>query len=1013
MTRVLFLSFLLMTTGVWDTAECSSGDGKSLWYGLLNQSKFLSGTFPKGFLWGAGTAAFSTEGSWDRDGKGLSVWDHFTHHTLGRGNISTLTADTASNSYVLWEKDIESLRYLGVKFYSFSISWPRIFPDGDATGQPNLAAVDHYLRLIGQLKALDLDPVVTLFHWDLPQILQEELGGWTNAKLVQIFANYAAFCFKTFGQDVRYWITIHNPVLIAFLGYGMGIHAPGVSGNPADPFIVAHNLIRAHAAAWHIYDQHFRPHQHGQISITLGSYWVEPFNGQATPANVELCQRSVEAVIGWFAEPIHGAGDYPMSLRSSHPGLVPNFTSEEKLWVRGTADFFSLAFGPDSVRAGRILARFGQTGALNLRKILGWIQKEYEDPPVLVAESSWFSDASVGVEDTVAIYLMKRFLNQVLQAVVVDHVKVFGYTAWSLVDGFEWNSGYSIRRGLFYIDFNQPEFIRVPKSTAKYYRQIIKDNGFLDEETEEDIDGHFPCNFQFGVADFILQVHLQPFSPQFTDPVLYRWNISGDSALHPVLGVTLRTRGSQCTDFLAIQHHIRLLEATGSSHYRFALDWPRLFPNGDILSADAVAVRYYRCMLTELHKKGISAVVTLYHPTLRSHTLGLPRLLYEQGGWMNTSTGDAFVDYATYCFQTFGTLVNVWITVNEPNRLIEAYNVSAEERDMVVRTVLMAHARAWKIYNVRFRRHQGAKISFALHADWVEPANPFVDSHTSAVQHFLFFELGRFLDPILQNIDYTDTKSCHGCFRMPRFSEHEMFELRGALDFIALNHFTTRLVYPKLRDLHPSSSVHDYGCSFMTDPTWETSYKGQAVVPWGLRRVLRWVKSRYGNSHPIIITATGIDDQASHNDHLRQQYIKTYMQEALKAHVLDGVDVRGFYVWKLQDHHTPDFGFFLSPNHQSRPKASVSIYRQLISQGGFPSISDSVTSACEPVVSQSECWICNNKPFLFFGMCVMISVSVLASVMVNGMIRRSRRKKRIKTRKKKMGQAMRRVAYRI
>ncbi|KAK3552867.1 hypothetical protein QTP86_024268, partial [Hemibagrus guttatus] len=813
---------------------------------------------------------------------------------------------------------------------------------------------------------------------------------------------------------VRYWITIHNPVAIAFLGYGTGIHAPGVSGDPADPFIVAHNLIRAHATTWHIYDKHFRPHQHGQISITLGSYWVEPFKARATPVNVELCQQSVEAIIGWFAEPIHGGGDYPWSLRSSHPALVPNFTPEEKLWVRGTADFFSLAFGPDSVRAGRALARFGQTGALNLRKILGWIQKEYEDPAVLVAESSWFSDASVGVEDTVAIYLMKRFINQVLQAVVVDQVKVFGYTAWSLVDGFEWNSGYSIRRGLFYIDFNQPERTRVPKSTAKYYRQIIQDNGFLDDETEEDINGHFPCNFQFGVADFILPVHLQPFSPQFNDPVLYRWNFSGDGSLHPVLGVTLRTRGSQCTDFLAIQHHIHLLEATGTSHYRFSLDWPRLLPNGDILSADAVTVRYYLCMLTELQKKGIGAAVTLYHPTLRSHTLGLPRVLHAQGGWMNMSTGDAFVDYATYCFQTFGTLVDVWITVNEPNRLIEAYNVSAEERDMVVRNVLMAHARTWNIYNARFRQHQGAKISFALHADWVEPANPFVDSHTSAVQHFLFFELGRFLDPFLQDIDYTDTNSCLDCFRMPHFSEREKSELKGATDFIALNHFTTRLVYPKLRrDLQPSPSVHDYGCSFMTDPTWMSSYKGQAVVPWGLRRVLRWVKSRYGDSHPVIITATGIDDQASHNDHLRQRYIKTYMQEALKARVLDGVDVRGFYVWKLQDHHSPDFGFFLSPHHHSRPKASVTIYRQLISQGGLPSISGPVTSLCETNVSQSDCWICQNKPLLFFGMCVMISVSVLAGVMVTGMMRRSRRKRRMKTRKRKIGQAMRRVGYRI
>lgn len=245
MTRVFFLSFLLMTTGVWDTAQCSSGDGKNLWYESLNQSEFLSGTFPKGFLWGVGTAAFPTEGSWDQDGKGLSIWDHFTHHTVGTGNnMSTVTADTASGSYALWEKDIESLQYLGVKFYSFSISWPRIFPDGNATGQPNLAAVDHYRRLIGRLKALDLEPVVTLFHWDLPQTLQEELGGWRNMKLVQIFTDYATFCFKTFGQDVRYWITIHNPLLIAFLGYGTGIHAPGVSGDPAEPFIVAHNLIR-------------------------------------------------------------------------------------------------------------------------------------------------------------------------------------------------------------------------------------------------------------------------------------------------------------------------------------------------------------------------------------------------------------------------------------------------------------------------------------------------------------------------------------------------------------------------------------------------------------------------------------------------------------------------------------------------------------------------------------------------------------------------------------------------
>lgn len=363
--------------------------------------------------------------------------------------------------------------------------------------------------------------------------------------------------------------------------------------------------------------------------------------------------------------------------------------------------------------------------------------------------------------------------------------------------------------------------------------------------------------------------------------MLYRWNVSGDGSLHPVPGITLRTRGSQCTDFLSIQHHIHLLKVTGASHYRFALDWPRLFPSGDISSADAVSVRYYRCMLSELQKKGINVAVTLYHPSLRSLTLGLPRLLHAQGGWMNTSTGDAFVEYAKYCFQTFGPLVNVWITVNEPNRLTEALNVSAEERDTVVHNVLMAHARAWNLYHTCFRQHQGALISFALHADWVEPANPFVESHASAVQHFLLFELARFLDPILKGIEDTDPNSR---FLMPHFSDDERSELKGALDFISLNHFTTRLIYPKLRqDLEPSSSNYDYGYSFMTDPTWVFSNKGQALVPWGLRKVLSWVKNRYGNSHPVIITATGIDDQASHNDHLRQRYIKSYMQEALKG----------------------------------------------------------------------------------------------------------------------------------
>lgn len=243
----LHLSLLLLTACVWDRVECVLGDGRSLWQRPLNHSNFLSGTFPRSFLWGVGTSALQTEGSWDRDGKGASVWDHFTH---GMGNRTGLeTADTASDSYALWEQDIESAQYLGVNFYAFSLSWPRLFPDGNATGPPNPAGVEHYRRLIRRLRELGLEPVVTLFHWDLPQTLQERLGGWKSSEMVQVFTDYATFCFATFGRDVRYWITMHNPLLVALLGYGTGAHAPGVPGDPADPFVVAHNLIRVSARA--------------------------------------------------------------------------------------------------------------------------------------------------------------------------------------------------------------------------------------------------------------------------------------------------------------------------------------------------------------------------------------------------------------------------------------------------------------------------------------------------------------------------------------------------------------------------------------------------------------------------------------------------------------------------------------------------------------------------------------------------------------------------------------------
>lgn len=242
--RRFLLSFLLLVC-LWYQVACTSGDGMKIWNQpkrdqSIKEQVFLQDSFPSGFLWGTGTSAFQTEGSWDVEGKGQSVWDHFVRSS----NSSAEGASVASDSYARREDDVKALEYLGIKSYSFSLSWPRIFPDGDPRGRVNLVAVGHYSRLIDQLLDKGVEPIVTLYHWDLPQVLQERYGGWRNETLVEMFGEYAAFCFQAFGNRVRYWLTMHNPYLVAVQGYGTGVHAPGEAGGTAASLVVAHNLIK-------------------------------------------------------------------------------------------------------------------------------------------------------------------------------------------------------------------------------------------------------------------------------------------------------------------------------------------------------------------------------------------------------------------------------------------------------------------------------------------------------------------------------------------------------------------------------------------------------------------------------------------------------------------------------------------------------------------------------------------------------------------------------------------------
>lgn len=212
---------------------------RSVWEAFANQSRaqrdtFLRDVFPKGFLWGVSTGAFNVEGGWAEDGRGPSIWDHWVSQNAVEGHA---TPEVASNSYRKVDADVALLRGLQVQVYKFSISWSRIFPTGHRR-HPCPKGLAYYNKLIDNLLASNVEPMVTLFHWDLPQALQE-VGGWQNESVVDAFLDYADFCFSTFGDRVKLWVTFHEPWVMSYAGYGTGQHPPGIS----DPGVASFKVL--------------------------------------------------------------------------------------------------------------------------------------------------------------------------------------------------------------------------------------------------------------------------------------------------------------------------------------------------------------------------------------------------------------------------------------------------------------------------------------------------------------------------------------------------------------------------------------------------------------------------------------------------------------------------------------------------------------------------------------------------------------------------------------------------
>ena len=366
--------------------------------------------FPKNFVWGSATSSYQIEGAWNEGGKGLSIWDAFCH-TPGRV-FGQHTADFACDHYHKYKEDIALMADMGLKAYRFSISWPRIQADGK--GKVNPEGIRFYSNLIDELLANNIEPWVTLYHWDLPLALQLENDGWLDPNISDYFTRYAEICFEHFGNRVKNWITLNEPWVVAILGYGNGEFAPGRVSD-SEPYLAAHHLILAHAKTAKSYRQNFKESQNGQIGITNNCDWREPLT-QSQQDQV-AAQRALEFFLAWFTDPIY-LGDYPEIMKIRVGQRLPTFTDEEKELIKGSSDFFGLnhyttLLASDAAEGEEILIEANGNGGLSedqyvnltidpswimtdmnwplvswgCEKLLYWIKDRYDNPTIYITEN--------------------------------------------------------------------------------------------------------------------------------------------------------------------------------------------------------------------------------------------------------------------------------------------------------------------------------------------------------------------------------------------------------------------------------------------------------------------------------------------------------------------------------------------------------------------------------------------------------------------------------------------------
>jgi beta-glucosidase len=439
--------------------------------------------FPADFLWGAATAAYQIEGSPLADGASPSIWHRFSH-TPGR-TANGDTGDVACDHYRLYRDDIALMKALGLKAYRFSISWSRVLPGGK--GAVNEKGLDFYRRLVDELLAANIQPVATLYHWDLPAVL-DDLGGWLNRDIAGWFADYATTMFRALDGKIRMWATLNEPWVVTDGGYLTGVLAPG-HRNVFEAPLATHNLMRAHGAGIAAY-RAVGKHQIGTVVNLEPKYPASESEDDLAATN-----RADAYMNRQYLDPVF-RGSYPSELRTMFGEAWPDFPSSDFDSIRQPIDFLGINYYTRGVmrndpgtpvetatRVKQAGAAYTETGweifPKGLTDILLWVKQRYGDVPLYITENGAATyDPPVAyaepLDDPLRVHYLRQHIDAIHEA-MQKGANLRGYFVWSLLDNYEWSHGYSKRFGIVHVDYATQK--RTLKKSAQFYSDVIRSNG--------------------------------------------------------------------------------------------------------------------------------------------------------------------------------------------------------------------------------------------------------------------------------------------------------------------------------------------------------------------------------------------------------------------------------------------------------------------------------------------------------------------------------------------------------